>query len=223
MDRLTPRQVRRRERTRELLDLAGQIVLEEGVDALTMAGLARRADAGVGALYRYFPSKDDILAALQIRALEDYTDALRAAVEGAGSGLVPVIACFFAWPRFASAHPREWALVEQSLADSRTLLSDAQAEQVNQALQPALALAVSVLADAVAQGLLEPGDDATRAVVAWSAMHGIGHMEKRDRLMPAAQHADPLRRELLTALLLGWGAERGEVERAWQATATGRS
>ena len=67
MPALTPRQQRRIQRTRELLDIAEQILLEEGVDALTMVHLARRASAGVGALYRYFPSKDDLVAALHGR------------------------------------------------------------------------------------------------------------------------------------------------------------
>jgi AcrR family transcriptional regulator len=59
-------------RTRdEILDAAAELVTEHGVDGLNLGELAVRAGFGNAAsLYRYFPSKQEIVAALAARGLE---------------------------------------------------------------------------------------------------------------------------------------------------------
>ncbi len=44
-----------------IVDAASQLFREQGVDETSMAQIARLADTGVGTLYGYFPSKDDLL------------------------------------------------------------------------------------------------------------------------------------------------------------------
>jgi AcrR family transcriptional regulator len=47
----------------ELLDVARQVFAEEGVDA-SLRDIARRAGVGIGTLYRHFPTREDLLAAI---------------------------------------------------------------------------------------------------------------------------------------------------------------
>jgi AcrR family transcriptional regulator len=47
----------------ELLDVARQVIAEEGVDA-SLRDIARRAGVGIGTLYRHFPTREDLLAAI---------------------------------------------------------------------------------------------------------------------------------------------------------------
>ncbi|MFT7579966.1 MAG: AcrR family transcriptional regulator, partial [Myxococcota bacterium] len=61
MDR---RAQRRETRKQEMLDAAMGIVLDEGIEALTIARIAARLDAAVGALYRYFPGKEALIVGL---------------------------------------------------------------------------------------------------------------------------------------------------------------
>jgi len=51
-------------------------ILNDGLEALTIARLAKVVDAVVGTLYRYFPSKDSLLLPLQLHALEEFAEAL---------------------------------------------------------------------------------------------------------------------------------------------------
>jgi AcrR family transcriptional regulator len=63
------------ERKRErLLCAAGRVFARDGVDA-PMPTVAAEAGAGVASLYRQFPSKHELLAALVVRRLEQFTDA----------------------------------------------------------------------------------------------------------------------------------------------------
>ena len=64
------RRARKREARRDhLLDLALDLVDQQGVDGLTMAALAEAGDYATASLYTYFPSRSALLAALQERAL----------------------------------------------------------------------------------------------------------------------------------------------------------
>src|SRR6201987_3966226 len=59
---------------KQILDAAEKLLLRNGYEATTMAEVARRAGGANNAVYWYFPSKDDLLAAVldrrQKRALE---------------------------------------------------------------------------------------------------------------------------------------------------------
>ena len=62
---------RRNRRMREqILDTAREIVLESGVDGLSLREVARRLDYSAGALYTYFPDKDALLDELTAGVFE---------------------------------------------------------------------------------------------------------------------------------------------------------
>jgi len=65
------RRIEQRERRhRAILDAAQGVVEREGLDGLTMPGLARELGVAVGGLYRTFPSKERIVVELQARAVD---------------------------------------------------------------------------------------------------------------------------------------------------------
>jgi len=66
----TPAERRKKAQESRILDAALELVGEEGIDALSIKGIAERADYSPGALYRYFASKDELVAALALRAVQ---------------------------------------------------------------------------------------------------------------------------------------------------------
>src|SRR5258708_8914904 len=58
--RLTPVQKRRR---RRIIDAAMELAAEGGYEAVQMREVAARAGVALGTLYRYFPSKEQLLVA----------------------------------------------------------------------------------------------------------------------------------------------------------------
>ncbi len=56
-----------RRRVESLLEAASAIIAERGFEAATMAEVAARADARIGSLYRFFPSKEALADALRER------------------------------------------------------------------------------------------------------------------------------------------------------------
>ena len=67
---LAPRRRVGRERVEALLSAAAAAFAEHGLAAATMAEIAARADARIGSLYRFFPSKDALAAALMQRYID---------------------------------------------------------------------------------------------------------------------------------------------------------
>jgi AcrR family transcriptional regulator len=72
-----------------ILAAAGEIAAEGGMAAVQIAPVAQRAGIAAGTVYRYFPSKSDLVAALACmaaRALRAGTDAVAACAARAQRG-----------------------------------------------------------------------------------------------------------------------------------------
>ncbi|HLK83210.1 MAG TPA: helix-turn-helix domain-containing protein [Xanthobacteraceae bacterium] len=76
---------------------ARRLACESGLGAVQIAPVAERAGIAAGTVYRYFPSKDDLVAAVVSAATEREVAAIRAAAAaapGALSGLAAAIMAF---------------------------------------------------------------------------------------------------------------------------------
>jgi AcrR family transcriptional regulator len=73
-----------------LLRAAGEVFAREGLDA-PMPAVAAAAGAGVASVYRQFPSKPDLLAALVVERLEEVEGDALAALEGEESPGVALV------------------------------------------------------------------------------------------------------------------------------------
>jgi AcrR family transcriptional regulator len=109
----TARQRARAELTREIKEEARRQVAGAGAQRLSLRAVARELGMASSALYRYFPSRDDLLTALII----DAYDALGDRAERAVAALPPTDvrgrwrACCTAVRDWALAHPHEYALI----------------------------------------------------------------------------------------------------------------
>ena len=70
-----PRADAQRNRAR-ILEVAKQVFMRRGAEA-SMDDIARRAKIGPGTLYRHFPTRDDLLAAVYITEVEKLAEAQR--------------------------------------------------------------------------------------------------------------------------------------------------
>lgn len=219
----TPRERRREESATRILDTAQRLVADDGLEALTMQRLATELGYTVGATYRYFASKDELLAALQRRVFVALGDDLRAAIERlearhprpgklAALSRVAVVARVYA--TLADRRPTDARLLGLMLADPRNVL-DGEHGAANVATAIELgAIAASALAGAAREGALADGDAAQRALVLWAALQGVAQTKKLERWGVPGLSGDALADETVRALLVGWGAEAARVREA---------
>jgi len=109
----TARQRARAELTSEIKAEARRQLAAEGAQRLSLRAVARELGMASSALYRYFPSRDDLLTALII----DAYDAIGESAERSGGATSPADirgrwrACCHAVRDWALAHPHEYALI----------------------------------------------------------------------------------------------------------------
>jgi len=201
----------RAELTAEITEAARRQLAEVGAAALSLRAVARELGMASSALYRYFPSRDDLLTRLII----DGYDALGAAAEAADDPSAPPAQRWLAVCRavraWAKAHPHEYALLYGSPVPGYR----APRETVPAATRVAVLLG-RVLGDAARGGALPEADgerdpglvsDAAvevlggdhpsldesvrvRALLAWSAIYGSISFELFGHFVGAVEDAD---------------------------------
>jgi AcrR family transcriptional regulator len=211
-------------RREEMVDAAMELVLDAGLDGLTIKKLADRLDAAVGAIYRYFPGKDELMVDLQQRAIEGFHETLKgdfAAYDEAHSGdsadvhlgRIAVVASSYLSDK--ERHPERHGLLDAVLSRPTMTVDDEKAMKINsESLAPLLVTACEKFDAAVAAGALAPGDSMLRMHLLWAAIHGLDHLQKRDRVQPEDYRSPALVHGMLASLFVGWGADPGEVEKA---------
>ncbi|WP_091320044.1 TetR/AcrR family transcriptional regulator [Geodermatophilus ruber] len=207
----TARERVRAELTAEITAAARRQLAEVGAAALSLRAVARELGMASSALYRYFPSRDDLLTRLII----DGYDALGAAAEAADDPAAPprerwlaVCRAVRAWAR---EHPHEYALLYGSPVPGYAAPRDTvpAASRVGVALGRVLGDAARAGALPDTDGERDPGlvseeavavlggehpalDEAVRvrALLAWSALYGTLSFELFGHFAGSVQDAD---------------------------------
>jgi AcrR family transcriptional regulator len=107
----TARERARAELTREIKEEARRQLAATGADGLSLRAVARELGMVSSALYRYYPSRDDLLTALIIDAYNVLGEATERAVAGPAGARERWIAAWHAIRDWARSNPHEYALI----------------------------------------------------------------------------------------------------------------
>lgn len=141
------------------MDAAELLLESEGLAALTMRRLADELGIRAPSLYKHVQGKEDIVLALQVRALQGQAEALAGARD-----LSSLAAAYRAW---ATEHPRLYELISRHSLDRKRLPEG--------------------LEDAAAAPLMVTvGYDEARARALWACAHGLVDLELAGRFPPGA-------------------------------------
>jgi len=188
----TARERARAELTREIREEARRQLAAVGANGLSLRAVARELGMVSSALYRYYPSRDDLLTALIIDAYNAIGAAAEAAIAEAGAGAardrVPARETWAAACRairaWAVANPHEYALIYGSpVAGYR-----APEATIGPASRVPLAFA-AILEDAVASASV-PADMLVRATIAWTQLFGMISFELFGQFVGSFEPAD---------------------------------
>ncbi len=173
--------VQRREREREelreqILDVAMNILIKEGYDAVTIRRLADEIAYTPGALYSYFKDKDAIIFALVLRASRHLTTVFRA-VESISSPLERLWAIGRAYIKFAMEHPEYYDLM---FIMSTPIQKMSEAEYTEG--YAAFHILRSTVQECMQHGYLPRADDNAAAFAMWSFVHGSVSLLIRRRM-----------------------------------------
>ena len=139
-----------------LREAARAILEEEGLDALSLRSVARRAGVSHAAPYRHYPSREALLADVASDGLAQLSGELAQAAIVPGDRAERIVLIGGAYLRFASRHAGLLRLMFGS-------------ELPNRADFPGLAEATALIGEDIGVALGDPA----AGLAAWAAMHGL--------------------------------------------------
>jgi AcrR family transcriptional regulator len=162
-----------------LITAAMQLLEEEGLDKLSLRGIARLAGVSQTAPYSHFKSREALLAAVAAEGHRLFTESMAEMAAQATSPEETIIGFGVGYIEFALGNPALYRLMFQ--ADKSLLEGD---EQQNQASL----LGLQMIENGIAEFSPDAGPDA--AMAAWSLVHGMSELILSGRIeMPAEKNA----------------------------------
>ena len=157
-----------------LVEAGLALLATRAADDLSLREVARAVGVSANAVYRHFPDKRALMAALAAEGLRELAASQKAASEAAAGGLPGFRATGAAYVRFALSKPALFRLIFSNPAP-RDLLSEP-APHASDAMAFLRANAVAVAS--------ARGDATIIALQAWSMAHGLA-MLMLDKQVPA--------------------------------------
>jgi AcrR family transcriptional regulator len=187
-----------------IVQAAGALAAEAGINAVQIAPVSQRAGVATGTVYRYFPSKDELVAALVDDVSERELGAMRRAADAAPGPLSALAAAITTYAaRALGSRKLAFALIAEpaDAADAarlafRAALSGELGKRMSAAMQLSLlpeqdlAVAAPALTGALIEGLIGPlaagarDEASTRDAVqtlTLFALRGLGIADARAR------------------------------------------
>ena len=211
----SPRERRRKANKKRILDQTMDLILEHGFQGVSIHKIAAALDYTPGALYRYFPSKDALIAALATQVIEDFAvevNTMAQAYEEQGP-LHQIMASLYAYKEMANKKPHQFGLLSMLMAEPRMLVPhEEDAAPTVVAIADALKPLLAAYKKAAEGGALKKGDAQERAVVAFAALHGVLQLRKQEPRAPAFFPIDRLCAVTIRGLLIADGAQEDAVD-----------
>lgn len=188
-----------------IVDAAGSLAAEGGINAVQIGPVSKRANVATGTVYRYFPSKTDLVAALADAVTQREIAAMRSAADAAPGPLSALAAAIATYASRALANRRlAFALiaepVDAAAGEARLTFRAALTAELAKRLTAAIgsgnvpeqdiAVAAPALLGALIEGLIGPlayrvdgagkTRDAVQAVTLF-ALRAVGVADARAR------------------------------------------
>jgi AcrR family transcriptional regulator len=187
-----------------IIAAAGALAAEAGINAVQIGPVSQRAGVATGTVYRYFPSKTELVAALVAAVSERELSAMRRAADAAPGPLSALAAAITTFAARALANPKlVFALIAEqadgAADEARLAFREALATELGRLLSVAMkgshlpdqnvAIAAPALLGAVVEGLVgplaAPADEATARntvqAITLFALRAVGVADARAR------------------------------------------
>ncbi len=106
---------KKEERRNEILDVAGEIIAEKGVQGMTMDEVAKKADVATGTLYVYFKNKNSLCAAINVRISKQMRLIMEKKIAACKNACEKIRATIDAVIEFRSSYPDKWSAFKELL------------------------------------------------------------------------------------------------------------
>jgi AcrR family transcriptional regulator len=199
----------RREREREqlraaIIDAARDLLLEQGLQGLSMRAIADRVEYSPATIYLYFRDKDDLIREVVQTGFERLSGAVARELEREGAGADPATqygAMGRGYAHFALENPAYFRVMFELPATAQLC------EPSGEAPVTGLDQSVAMVQQAMDAGQLGAGDARRTAIVGWGLIHGLTTLYLAGHLRNEIRDADEfiqLIEDAMQSIYVGW-------------------
>lgn len=175
---------------KRILEEAEKVVVASGYQGINMRDLAGRVGVSATAIYHYFSSKDELMGALRLRAVELLNKRIRAISRDLPSSEF-LGALGREYVDFAEKNPNLYRLVFEAPVDEKSGTDNPDFYYTYRAAREAL--------ERMAEAGENPNDPRYEAMMGWTLLHGFSSLMLSGVLPPAeSMSKDTLRKVFFT-------------------------
>jgi len=166
------------ERRKQILDAARSLLFEKGLNATSMNQIAKQAEIGVGTIYFYYKSKEELFAELQAEGLELLYSKTKKACdkepEFAGK-LNNAAQVFF---KFSKENKDYFDIINYFLSAPEQIFAPGLKDQVDKHGNRIISLVENILSEGVKSGAFKKIDSRRYSIMFWATLYGLTHFKK---------------------------------------------
>ncbi|MEJ2586032.1 MAG: TetR/AcrR family transcriptional regulator [Deltaproteobacteria bacterium] len=168
----------RAERKAQILDAARSLLMAEGLQGTSINKIAERAELGVGTLYFYFESKEEIFAALQEEGLECLYVDVKTAMEKEKRPADQLAAIARTYVEFSKNTTSYFDIINYFLSSPGSFLTPHLKEQVDEYGTRIIDLISQTVQAGIDRKVFKAVNPRRFAITLWGALHGIIQFRK---------------------------------------------
>lgn len=165
-------------RKRQILAAARTLLFKKGIQATSINQIARTAELGVGTIYFYYQSKEEIFYSLQEEGLEIFFRAIDAIGRANTPPDEKLRETGLAYLRFSSEQKDYFDIINYFLSTPSVILGNELKKRIDRKGSRILKLIDGFIREGVSGGLFRPVDSKKYAILFWGALHGLTQFKK---------------------------------------------
>ena len=168
------REREREERKRQILAAARSLLFAEGLQATSINKIAKSAELGVGTIYFYFASKEEIFAALQEEGIDLLYNKIKKSLERVNRPEERLKTIARVYLDFSRGDNKDYFdIINYFLSSPGVLFSENLKGQIDQRGNRVIAILVSAVEAGTVSGDFREVDARKFAMMFWAALHGL--------------------------------------------------
>jgi len=187
---LKERRVREKEaRKRQILAAARRLLFKKGIQSTSINQIARTAELGVGTIYFYYQSKEEIFYSLQGEGLDILFREIDAIGRVETAPEERLRQTGLAYLRFSSEQKDYFDIINYFLATPSVILGSELKQQIDRKGSHILKLIAGFILTGISDGIFRPVDEKKYAVMFWGTLHGLTQFKKlEDTVLEGDDH-----------------------------------
>jgi AcrR family transcriptional regulator len=191
----------RQERHTQIMDAARTVLFKHGMPMASIKRIAQAAELGVGTLYSYFASKEDIFIALQEEGLEILSRKIQETSQDTEDPATQLRNIARVYLAFSEEDQDYFDILNFFLSSPGTVFEPGLKQQIDEHVNQVLNLLITVIDNGRQLEVFHTTRPRRHAVILWTTLHGLIQFRKMEKNLLPGDDFDGLYQQAVDGFL----------------------